>query len=130
VTKITLEGIQGSHLAKTPFVASDSAHILDENLNGCALVAEGFHKEIPKGYICFAMAFSVGVESLIERSYVVSMVGTSRCDVRAACSGATPSNASAARLCVPPANTRPGTAQRAIPTIRAKHVRAITPPKA
>ena len=30
----------------------------------CALVAEGFHKEIPKGYIYFAMAFSVGVESL------------------------------------------------------------------
>jgi predicted tellurium resistance membrane protein TerC len=28
------------------------------------LVAEGFHKEIPKGYIYFAMAFSVGVESL------------------------------------------------------------------
>lgn len=33
-------------------------------LIGCALVAEGFHKEIPKGYIYFSMAFSVGVESL------------------------------------------------------------------
>jgi predicted tellurium resistance membrane protein TerC len=33
-------------------------------LIGCALVAEGFHKAIPKGYIYFAMAFSVGVESL------------------------------------------------------------------
>ena len=33
-------------------------------LIGCALVAEGFHKGIPKGYIYFAMAFSVGVESL------------------------------------------------------------------
>ncbi len=33
-------------------------------LIGCALVAEGFHKEIPKGYIYFAMAFSVGVEVL------------------------------------------------------------------
>jgi len=33
-------------------------------LIGCALVAEGFHKEIPKGYIYFAMTFSVGVESL------------------------------------------------------------------
>ena len=33
-------------------------------LIGCALVAEGFHKEIPKAYIYFAMAFSVGVESL------------------------------------------------------------------
>jgi predicted tellurium resistance membrane protein TerC len=33
-------------------------------LIGVALVAEGFHKEIPKGYIYFAMAFSVGVEIL------------------------------------------------------------------
>src|SRR5215467_9765407 len=33
-------------------------------LIGVALVAEGFHKEIPKGYIYFAMAFSVGVETL------------------------------------------------------------------
>src|SRR5436309_11833642 len=33
-------------------------------LIGCALVAEAFHKEIPRGYIYFAMAFSVGVESL------------------------------------------------------------------
>jgi len=48
---------------------------------------------------------------------VFSVVGTSRCDVRAACSGATPSNASAARSFVPPAATRAGTAQRAVPTI-------------
>src|SRR5436309_8017728 len=47
----------------------------------------------------------------------VSVVGTSRCDVRAACSGATPSNDTLARTFVPPATTRPGTAQRAIPTI-------------
>lgn len=33
-------------------------------LIGCALVAEGFHREIPKGYIYFAMAFSLGVEML------------------------------------------------------------------
>lgn len=33
-------------------------------LIGCALIAEGCHKEIPKGYIYFAMAFSVGVEML------------------------------------------------------------------
>lgn len=33
-------------------------------LIGCALVAESFHKEIPKGYIYFAMAFSLGVECL------------------------------------------------------------------
>ncbi|HEU5070516.1 MAG TPA: TerC family protein [Verrucomicrobiae bacterium] len=33
-------------------------------LIGFTLVAEGFHKEVPKGYIYFAMAFSVGVEVL------------------------------------------------------------------
>jgi predicted tellurium resistance membrane protein TerC len=33
-------------------------------LIGFALVAEGLHHEIPKGYIYFAMAFSVGVEML------------------------------------------------------------------
>lgn len=49
-------------------------------------------------------------------------VGTSRCDVRAACSGATPSNASIARKFVPPATTRAGTARRAIPTIAVKVV--------
>ncbi len=31
---------------------------------GCLLVAEGFHQEIPKGYVYFAMAFSVIVETL------------------------------------------------------------------
>jgi len=33
-------------------------------LIGFALVAESFHREIPKGYIYFAMAFSLGVEIL------------------------------------------------------------------
>ena len=33
-------------------------------LIGVALVAEAFHREIPKGYIYFAMAFSVAVEML------------------------------------------------------------------
>ncbi len=33
-------------------------------LIGVLLVAESFHKEIPKGYVYFAMAFSVGVEAL------------------------------------------------------------------
>ena len=33
-------------------------------LIGTALIAEGFHQEIPKGYIYFAMAFSVFVEML------------------------------------------------------------------
>src|SRR6266702_2384191 len=54
---------------------------------------------------------------LPEGEYVLSVVGTSRGDVRAACSGATPSIASVARIFVPPATTRAGTARRAIPTI-------------
>ena len=33
-------------------------------LVGFTLVAESFHREIPKGYIYFAMAFSLGVEVL------------------------------------------------------------------
>lgn len=33
-------------------------------LIGTALIAEGFHFAIPKGYIYFAMAFSLGVELL------------------------------------------------------------------
>ena len=33
-------------------------------LIGTALIAEGAHFHIPKGYIYFAMAFSVGVEML------------------------------------------------------------------
>src|SRR6266566_3279602 len=49
--------------------------------------------------------------------HLFSVAGTSRCDVRAACSGAISSNASVTRIFVPPATTRAGTAQRAIPTI-------------
>ena len=37
-------------------------------LIGTALIAEGFHVEIPKGYIYFAMAFSVFVEVLNLRA--------------------------------------------------------------
>jgi predicted tellurium resistance membrane protein TerC len=33
-------------------------------LIGVALIAEGFDQHIPKGYIYFAMAFSLGVEML------------------------------------------------------------------
>ena len=36
-------------------------------LIGVVLVAEGFHQHISKGYIYFAMAFSVGVEMLNQR---------------------------------------------------------------
>jgi predicted tellurium resistance membrane protein TerC len=37
-------------------------------LIGVLLVAEGFHYEIPKGYVYFAMAFSLGVELLQMRA--------------------------------------------------------------
>src|SRR5438093_6197359 len=65
--------------------------------------------------ICEGTAF--GRSHNANGVYVFSGVGTSRCDVGAACSGATSSNASVARIFVPPATTRAGTAQRAIPTI-------------
>jgi len=41
-------------------------------LIGMSLVAEGFNQHIPKGYIYFAMAFSVGVEMLNLRVSKVS----------------------------------------------------------
>jgi len=37
-------------------------------LIGTLLVAEGFHQEIPKGYVYFAMAFCLGVEMLQMRT--------------------------------------------------------------
>ena len=43
-------------------------------LIGCALIAEGLHREIPKGYIYFAMAFSLGVEMLNIRTRSKSKV--------------------------------------------------------
>src|SRR5438552_3428209 len=59
-----------------------------------------------------------GIGTLLHRmEYLFSVVGTSRCDVCAACSGANPSIANVPRIFVPPATTRAGTAQRAIPTI-------------
>ncbi|MCX6877855.1 MAG: TerC family protein [Verrucomicrobia bacterium] len=42
-------------------------------LIGTALVAEGLHFEIPKGYIYFAMAFSLGVEMLNLRARASSV---------------------------------------------------------
>jgi predicted tellurium resistance membrane protein TerC len=36
-------------------------------LIGISLVAEGFHHEIPKGYLYFAMGFSVFVEILNQK---------------------------------------------------------------
>jgi len=43
-------------------------------LIGTMLVAEGFHQHIPRGYIYFAMAFSVGVELLNMRARSVEKV--------------------------------------------------------
>ena len=37
-------------------------------LVGVALLSEGLHQPIPKGYLYFAMAFSVFVESLNQRA--------------------------------------------------------------
>ncbi len=37
-------------------------------LVGVTLIAEGFETHIPKGYIYFAMAFSLGVEMINIRS--------------------------------------------------------------
>jgi predicted tellurium resistance membrane protein TerC len=37
-------------------------------LIGFTLIAEGLHQHIPKGYIYFAMAFSLGVEILNLRA--------------------------------------------------------------
>ena len=36
-------------------------------LIGVALVAQGLHFEIPKGYLYFAMAFALGVELINAR---------------------------------------------------------------
>src|SRR5207249_3999709 len=46
---------------------------------------------------------------------LVSVVGTSRCDVRAACSGATPWIASVTRTFIPPATARAG--RRSAPSL-------------
>lgn len=52
-------------------------------LVGFALVADSFHQEIPKGYLYFAIAFSVGVESL----NIVARKRRTRAALRAAGNG-------------------------------------------
>lgn len=51
-------------------------------LIGVALIAEGFHQEIPKGYLYFAMAFSFGVEviNMIIRSRAARVGATHRAE--------------------------------------------------
>lgn len=55
-------GAIGDFVSKHPSVKMLALSFLI--LIGTALIAEGFHFEIPKGYIYFAMAFSLGVELL------------------------------------------------------------------
>ena len=55
-------------------------------LIGFSLVAEGVHFEIPKGYIYFAMAFSVGVEMInirVRKNKPVKLHGPDLDDVGA-----------------------------------------------
>lgn len=52
----------GNFVSKHPTVKMLALSFLI--LIGTALIAEAFHFEIPKGYIYFAMAFSLGVEML------------------------------------------------------------------
>ena len=55
-------GSIGDFVSKHPSVKMLALSFLI--LIGTALIAEGFHFEIPKGYIYFAMAFSLAVEML------------------------------------------------------------------
>ena len=55
-------GTIGDFVSKHPSVKMLALSFLI--LIGTALIAEGLHFEIPKGYIYFAMAFSLGVELL------------------------------------------------------------------
>ncbi len=55
-------GAIGDFVSKHPSVKMLALSFLI--LIGTALIAEGFHFEIPKGYIYFAMAFSLAVELL------------------------------------------------------------------
>src|SRR5258705_8010343 len=64
---------------------------------------EDFYRFTRSGCVSILLPISRNTERVQERSYVFSVVGTSRCDVRAVCSGATPSNAGFARIFVPPA---------------------------
>ena len=55
-------GAIGEFVSKHPSIKMLALSFLI--LIGTALIAEGFHFEIPKGYIYFAMAFSLAVEML------------------------------------------------------------------
>ena len=58
----SLEGAEGESAAAVK--ASFLAVTLQIVVVGVVLIAEGFDHHVPKGYIYFAMAFSVGVEML------------------------------------------------------------------
>lgn len=61
VMMLAAEGI-GNFVSNHPSIKMLALSFLI--LIGTALIAEGFHFQIPKGYLYFAMAFSLGVELL------------------------------------------------------------------
>jgi len=60
-----VSGSIGAFIARHPTIKMLALSFL--LLIGLALVGEGLHFEIPKGYLYFAMAFSVGVELINTR---------------------------------------------------------------
>ena len=60
-----VSGSVGAFIARHPTIKMLALSFL--LLIGLALVGEGLHFEIPKGYLYFAMAFSVGVELINTR---------------------------------------------------------------
>jgi predicted tellurium resistance membrane protein TerC len=71
VMMVSVEGISG-FVDRHPTIKMLALSFL--LLIGVMLVAEGFHTHIPKGYVYFAMGFSVFVEALNIRMHKVSKV--------------------------------------------------------
>ena len=65
LTMMWVSGSIGAFIARHPTIKMLALSFL--LLIGLALVGEGLHFEIPKGYLYFAMAFSVGVELINTR---------------------------------------------------------------
>jgi predicted tellurium resistance membrane protein TerC len=62
---MVVSGAIGAFIARHPTIKMLALAFL--LLIGVALIGEGLHFEIPKGYLYFAMAFSVGVELINTR---------------------------------------------------------------
>ena len=97
-------------------------------LVGFALVAEGLHQEIPKGYLYFAMGFSVLVELLNQRAGSPAATGRAARGLRGgeevagSAAGALPDSAAGA--------ARPRSGAGPLPVSRARGSRAGSPPPA